>query len=294
MLAQVIRHKKKIQPRYVCLYIFLIIVAATVLLPLLWVIVQSFKSGAESINNGPLSLPGKLLFSNYSKVWQSSGIGTYFLNSVIVTGGGLALSLVLCIPCAYVLSRFKFFGSGVMFAVLSAGVFINVNYIVRPMYIMINQFGFALGMDSLLTESQLTLAIVYAVNSCSFGIFLLSGYLRTLPKGYEEAAKIDGCGYWGTLVKIVVPLSLPSIITVVLFNFFSYWNEYLIANIFVVDKDYFTIMNGLMSVKNSLSTKSEWGQIYAGFVIAMLPTLVLYILAQDKLTKGMSIGGLKG
>lgn len=294
MIVEAIKRKKKFSVPYLVLYIFLAIVALTILVPICWVLLQSFKAGNEFTNGGPLDWPKQFLIGNYAKVWQASSIGTYFLNSVLITGVALGLSLLLCVPSSYVLSRFKFIGSGLIFAILSAGVFINVNYIVRPMYMMINQFGFSLGMDSLLTNNQFTIAIVYAVNSCSFGIFLLSGYLRTLPKGYEEAAKIDGCGYFGTLFKIVLPLSLPGVLTVVLFNFFSYWNEYLIVSIFVTNSAAFSMMVGLMNVKTSLANSSEWGQIYAGFVIAMLPTLVLYCVAQDKLTKGMSIGGLKG
>lgn len=292
MLVEAKFNKRRFNPALIPLYVILIICAAIVLIPLAWILLQSLKNPREFYNS-PLAWPESFAIVNYAKAWMSANIGQYFFNSVIITVVALVLSLLLCVPCSYALSRFKFFGSGIVFALLSAGVFINVNYIVRSMFIMINEFGFLFNIRQL-SDNPIVVAIVYAVNSCSFGIFLLAGFLRTLPKGYEEAAKIDGCGYFGTLFKIVMPLALPSILTVIMFNFMSYWNEYLIANVFMGSESNYTIMIGLMHNKATDYREMELGRMYAGLVIAMLPTLVLYCFAQDKLTKGMAIGGLKG
>lgn len=292
MLVQEVKRKKKILLRYIPVYLILGITALTIIIPILWVFLQSLKTPGEFYGN-PLNFPKQLAFINYVNAWTKSSIGNYFFNSVLITALALFFSLLICVPAAYVLSRFKFWGVSLIFALFSAGIFINVNYIVRPLFVMINEFGFLLGVRQL-SNNQVVVSIVYAVNSCSFGIFLLSGYLRTLPKGYEEAAKIDGCGYFGTLFKIVLPLALPSIITVILFNFLSYWNEYLIAYVFMADARNFTIPIGLMSNRATDYREMELGRMYAGLIIAMLPTLILYCFVQDKLTKGMSIGGLKG
>lgn len=275
-------------------YIVLVFFVLIVVLPLIWVIIQSFKTTSEFNNNGPLSLPGSLYFKNYAIAWVDSNIGRFFLNSVIVTALSLVFSMLLCIPSAYVLSRFKFFGRAIIVALITAGLFINVNYIVTPIFKMINRFGFnVLQSEVFLTDNLIVLSLIYAVNSSSFGIYLLSGYLVTLPKGYEEAAKIDGCGYFGTLIRVVVPLSMPSIITVLLFNFLSYWNEYIIAYIFLQNPDLQTIPIGIKQASPNLS-KRDPGAVYAALTMAMIPTIALYCLVQNRLTKGMSVGGLKG
>ena len=119
-----------------------------------------------------------------------------------------------------------------------------------------------------------------------------NGYFKTLPKGFEEAAYIDGCGYWKTMVKIMVPMAKPSIITVILFNFLSFWNEYIIAYTLMDGHD--TLAMGLKNLMAVEKTATNYGIMYAGLVIVMLPTLILYIAVQKRLTEGMTLGGLKG
>ena len=109
-----------------------------------------------------------------------------------------------------------------------AGLFVNISYIVVPIFLMLSDANKLLGVDFFL-NNRFILALVYASSALPFTVYLLSGYFRTLPKGFEEAAYIDGCGYFKTMTKIMVPMAKPSIITVILFNFLSFWNEYIIA-----------------------------------------------------------------
>ena len=113
-----------------------------------------------------------------------------------------------------------------------------------------------------------------------------------MPKSYEEAALIDGCGYFKTMIKIMVPMARPSIITVILFNFLAFWNEYIIAFTLMSSRNK-TLPVGLQNLMAVEKTATNYGIMYAGLVIVMIPTLVLYILVQKKLTQGMSLGGLK-
>ena len=124
---------------------------------------------------------------------------------------------------------------------------------------------------------------------------LLSGYFVTLPKAYEEAAYIDGASYTRTMVKVIFPMAKPSIVTVILFNFLSFWNEYIIAMTLLTDpKGPKTLPVGLMNLMKAQNAAAQYGQMYAGLVLVMLPTLILYICVQKKLTQGMTLGGLKG
>ena len=122
--------------------------------------------------------------------------------------------------------------------------------------------------------------------------YLLSGYFKTLPKAYEEAALIDGCGYYKTMVRVMIPMAKPSIITVILFNFLAFWNEYIIA-LTLLPSTSKTLPVGLLNLMQATRGKAEYGMMYAGLVVVMLPTLILYIIVQKKLTQGMTLGGLK-
>ena len=124
-------------------------------------------------------------------------------------------------------------------------------------------------------------------------IFMMRQYFRGLPKELEEAAYVDGSGYFRTMVQVIMPMAKPSIITVILFNFLSFWNEYIIA-MTLMTGDSKTLPVGLMNLMKAQNAAAQYGQMYAGLVIVMLPTLILYILVQKKLTQGMTVGGLKG
>ena len=143
-------------------------------------------------------------------------------------------------------------------------------------------------------NNRFILAVIYATSALPFTIYLLSGYFKTLPKGFEEAAYIDGCGHFKTMTKIMIPMAKPSIITVILFNFLSFWNEYIISMTLLTKPELKTLPVGLMNLMAAQKSAVQYGQMYAGLVIVMLPTLILYICVQKRLTEGMTLGGLKG
>ena len=198
---------------------------------------------------------------------------------------------MIALPAAYALSRFDFKGKKILNIAFMAGLFVNINYIVVPIFLMLSGANRMLGVEFFL-DNRLILSIIYASSSLSFSIYLLSGYFKTLPKGYEEAAYIDGCGYFKTMVKIMIPMARPSIITVILFQFLSFWNEYIIA--FTLMDENSTLAVGLKNLMAVERTATNYGIMYAGLVIVMIPVLILYVCVQKQLTKGMTLGGLKG
>lgn len=175
-----------------------------------------------------------------------------------------------------------------------AGLFINVNYIVVPIFLMLNDGDRFLRQFNLkfFLDNPIMLSVVYAATAIPFTVYLLSSYFRSLPKAYEEAALIDGCGYFKTMFKIMIPMAKPSIITVILFNFLAFWNEYIIALTLIPGPNK-TLPVGLQNLMAAQKAATNYGPQYAGLVIVMLPTLILYILVQKKLTQGMTLGGLK-
>ena len=236
-------------------------------------------------------LPKQFFYQNFIVAFRDAQMGDFFFNSIIVTALGLILLLVIALPASYVLSRFDFKGRRILNVAFMAGLFININYIVVPIFLMLSDANKALGVEFFL-DNRFILALIYASSALPFTIYLLSGYFKTLPKGFEEAAYIDGCGYFKTMVKIMVPMAKPSIITVILFNFLSFWNEYIIA--YTLMDEHGTLAMGLKNLMAVERTATNYGIMYAGLVIVMLPVLILYICVQKQLTEGMTLGGLKG
>lgn len=275
------------------IYIALITLAVSIIIPVAWVFMASLKSNAEFVGKGvnPFALPEKLIWENFVTAFGKAQMGEFLLNSVIVTALALVILLVVALPASYCLARFEFKGKKFLSTAFMAGLFVNVNYIVVPIFLMLSNANKFFDVKFFL-NNRFILALVYAATSLPFTIYLLSGYFKTLPRAYEEAALIDGCGYFKTMIKIMVPMARPSIITVILFNFLAFWNEYIIAFTLMTSRNK-TLPVGLQNLMAVEKTATNYGIMYAGLVIVMLPTLILYILVQKKLTQGMSMGGLK-
>ena len=279
------------------IYVVLATLAITIIVPVAWVFMASIKENSEFYSN-PWNLPKGFHFKNFVDAWTTAKMGEYMLNSVIVTALSLVILLVVALPAAYCLSRFKFKGVKFLNTAFMAGLFINVNYIVVPIFLMLldgdkwlkSVFG-----SGFLLNNIVVLAIVYAATALPFTIYLLSGYFATLAHDYEEAAYIDGAGYFRTMIQVIFPMAKPSIITVILFNFLSFWNEYIISMTLMSSVGGTkTLPVGLLNLMQAQQSKAEYGSLYAGLVLVMLPTLILYCCVQKNLTKGMTVGGLKG
>lgn len=279
------------------IYVCLGLLAIVIIIPVAWVFMASVKQNSEFMGN-PWALPKGFYWQNFTDAWVKARMGEYFFNSIAVTVLALVILLVVALPAAYVLARYRFKGSKFWNIMFMDGLFINVNYIVVPIFLMFvegdkiarNMFG-----QTIFLNNIFIVALVYAATALPFTIYLLSGYFATLPMAYEEAAYVDGAGYFTTMIKIIMPMAKPSIITVILFNFLSFWNEYIIAMTLLTDPNGGkTLPVGLMNLMKAQNAAAQYGQLYAGLVMVMLPTLILYICVQKKLTQGMTLGGLKG
>lgn len=279
---------------YFCLSVF----ALSILVPIGWSIMSAFKHKSEFYGN-PWSLPEGIYFENFIKAFTEAHMGEYFLNSLIITGFALVILLVVAIPAAYVLSRFTFKSNKFLNGLFAAGLFINVNYIVVPIFLLVLDgekvvreiFSIAANMAVFL-DSRIVVSLIYASTALPFTIYLLTSYLKSLPKAYEEAAYMDGASYLKTLIHVIIPMAKPSIITVILFNFLAFWNEYIIALTMLPNKSK-TLPLGLINLMQVQKTATDYGAMYAGLVIVMIPTIILYMLVQKKLTEGMTVGGIK-
>ena len=277
------------------IYLALITLAISIIVPVAWVFLASIKENVEFYGN-PWELPQGFYWQNFIDAFKEARMGDYFINSILVTGTALIILLILALPASYVLSRFEFKGKNILKSIVRAGVFINISYIVVPIFLMLLEW------DSLLQNvvgfgfflnNRFILALIYAVTALPFTILLLSSYFETLPADFEEAASIDGAGHFRTMFSVMIPMARPSIVTVILFNFLSFWNEYILALTLMPGGNQ-TLPVGLNNLMAAERSAANYGRMYAGMVIVMLPTLILYMLVQKRLTEGMTVGGVKG
>ena len=280
----------------VFIYMMLAFLAIIIIVPVAWVFMASIKENSEFYRS-PWALPEGFYFQNFVDAWEKANMGSFMLNSVIVTALALIMLIVLALPAAYVLARFKFRTSKFWNVMFMAGLFINVNYIVVPIFLMLSNGDTWLRQtvgQPFFLNNLFVLALVYAATALPFTIYLLSGYFKSLAKDYEEAAYVDGAGYFRTMVQVIMPMAKPSIVTIILFNFLAFWNEYIISMTLLTKPELKTLPVGLMNLMAAQRSAVQYGQMYAGLVIVMLPTLILYMCVQKKLTQGMTLGGLKG
>ncbi|HLR61598.1 MAG TPA: carbohydrate ABC transporter permease [Lentibacillus sp.] len=277
------------------IYVALAGLAISIIIPVAWVFMASIKENSEFYGS-PWALPDGVYIQNFVEAFVEANMGQYLLNSVMVTALALLFLLVIALPAAYVLSRFKFFASGLLNSFVKAGLFINVSYIAVPIFLLLlgwdTQLRALLGEDFFL-NNRVMLALIYASTALPFTIFLLSSYFETLPSDFEEAASIDGAGYFRTMFSVMLPMAKPSIIIVILFNFLLFWNEYILA-LTIMPGENKTLPVGLLNLMAAERAAVNYGPMYAGMVIVMLPTLILYMIVQKRLTEGMTVGGVKG
>ncbi|WP_059052879.1 carbohydrate ABC transporter permease [Paenibacillus senegalimassiliensis] len=267
------------------LRLLLIIQTIVVVYPLLWNVLASVKTNAE-IMESPWKLPAGLEWSNYVHAFTTARIGDYMLNSLLVVIFSMAILLIAAVPSAYVLGRMRFRGRSFFSNFYMAGLFVGGVYIIVPLFILMNSLH--------MLDNRFWLSAVYATGSLPFSIFLLTSFMKSIPHDYEEAAMIDGCGYFTTLLRIIVPMARPGIITLIVFSFFDFWNEYVMAMTFISDDAKKTIPVGLSNLMQIQQYATDWGSLFAGLVIVLAPTILVYILLQKKLTEGMMLGGIKG
>lgn len=282
----------------VIIYIVLAVMALAIVIPLTWLTIASFKQIDEFSGASTWLLPRTIYFQNYINAFVEGRMGVYLLNSVIVTGLALILLLLLAVPASYAMARYDFFGKKIVTTLFMAGLFVNISYIVIPTLIQVNDWQLflqnALGIEGdILVNNHFVLALIYASTSLPFTTYLMASYFKTIPNAYREAAEIDGYGHFQIMTKIMIPMAKPSIITVILFSFLAYWNEYIMALTLLTDESKRTLPVGLTFLQGAERTLTDYGKVYAGLVIVMLPTLILYIIIQKKITEGMTLGGLK-
>lgn len=239
--------------------------------------------------------------SNYRKAWVESNFSRFFFNSLWVTGWSLFGTLALASMAAYVLARFEFRGNRWLFLFFISGMMIPAQLLLIPVFFefsWLSDVGTRIlepfGLRFQLYDSHFGLILLYIALSLPFTILVLSGFFKSLPGALREAAIMDGCGEYRTFWHVMLPLAKPGLITAAIFNFLGIWNEYIFALVFVNTPEKKTLPLGLASVSIQAQYKTDFGLMFAGLVIVVVPTLLVYVLLQRQLTQGITTGALKG
>jgi ABC-type glycerol-3-phosphate transport system permease component len=264
--------------------------ALWVVFPLVWVAYSSLKADS-AIFNDTFALPGRggLHFENYRNAWREAHFREYFLHSVEVTAASVGLIVALGAMAAYALARFYHPLGRFVFWLFLAGLMIPAQLAIVPLFFEMRSLG--------LLNSRLGLILVYTANGLPFAIFILAGFFRSLPRTLYEAAVIDGCGEFSAFWRVLLPLARPGLVTVAIFEFIGVWKEYFYAYMLLsgdTTGEARTVPLGLANLSTTSVFRSDYGMLFAGLVLVTVPILVVYVILQRHIVKGVAAGALKG
>jgi ABC-type glycerol-3-phosphate transport system permease component len=271
-------------------YASLALMALAVLYPLAWVAAASLKTDADLFQH-PFGLPHlhHLQWGNFGRAWITGHFGDYFFNSVVVTIITVTLTTLLSAMAAYALSRFQFrFGKPIFYLFL-AGLMLPLQQVIIPLFFEMR--------DLHLLNTRLGLILAYLALGLPFGIFVMTGFFKTLPASVYESALVDGAGELRAFWSIMLPIARPGLMTVAIFSFLGIWNEYLVAFMLISGKgsaSLRTLPLGLANMSIAGQYRSDWGMAFAGLVLMLTPTLAVCLTLQKYITKGLTAGAVKG
>lgn len=262
--------------------ILMILLVVVILFPLYFMSVNSFKTHEEYVNN-MIGLPHAFTVQNYVEAFEGKPFGQWFLNSMLLTIAAVLVTGILALLAGYAFAKMKFRGQKALFRVIVPLMSVPPVVMIIPQFQIIKIFG--------LVNTRVSVIIIYVGIMLPMTIYLMRNFMKTVPDSLLDAAKIDGCGRLKVLTAIMMPLSIPALITSSLVNIVWVWNELLISLVFLQREELRTLMVGITLFKGRFTL--DIPVIMAGLVIATVPIVVIYIFAQKYLVEGMLAGSVK-
>ncbi|BBI35986.1 carbohydrate ABC transporter permease [Cohnella abietis] len=254
--------------------------------PLVFSLFDSLKDNQQFYNGKSWDLPNfPLLWSNFTYTWQKYHFGNYFMNTILVTTGSMLLALLLTATTAYILARYSFRGSSILYYLYLSALTIPTLMLVVPMFFLFS--------DLHVNNTYAGIIMLYSVTAVPMGMFILIGFFKTLPRELEESAVIDGASYYGVFFKIMLPLAMPGLITISIINVLSFWNEYQYALVLLSDALKYTLPVGLAFMQGEMQYRIEFGPLFAGLMISTIPILIIYVIFQRRINEGIVAGAIK-
>lgn len=274
--------RKKIKAKNIAEWIIMIFAAVLVLYPLYFVLLTSIKTNTDVILN-PFGIRS-FAPENYITAWNVGKVGSYLLNSVITTLVSLALQMVIIVFASYSFGKLKPWGSNILFTITLMGMFVTSEMTTVPNYMTIKNLG--------LMQTRWALILPYTASGLIMGTYILTNFIRALPKELDEAARIDGASIWDIIIRIDLPLIVPALATLVIYNFNGVWSEFYWALIVVKQDSIKTLPLGLINFQSQFT--SDYGVLTAGLVILTVPVILVYLFFSKYFIAGISAGAVKG
>lgn len=274
------RSIKKLAP-----HVALLIYVVVVLFPFVFVLFSSLKASNIEIAENPFGFPKDFYFQNYIDAWVKAKINVYFFNSIYLATTSALTGVLMSAATAYALTRMKFMKvSKVIYQFVLIGMLIPGNVLFIAQYILVMKMG--------ILNTHWALFLPYTAGALPVSVLLIAAFMRSIPNELEEAAIVDGLGAFKLFYKIILPLTLPALVTVFIVNFLGSWNEYLLANFFISKDELKTLPTGMVGFRDAFQT--NYALISTGIVYSVTPVLILYAFLQEKIIEGVSAGAVKG
>lgn len=265
----------------ILLYAGLVIGAILFLLPFFWMISTSLKPPDEIYVLPPKWIPSRLMWENYSKALSAAPFGRFILNTFFVAATVIIGQLIVAVPAGYAFARLRFPGKEILFMIFLSTMMIPGQVLMIPLYILIKNFGW---LDSFY-------ALIVPPLASAFNIFILRQFFTTIPFELEDAARIDGCGRIGVVLRIILPLCKPVVSTIIVFTFMWQWNNFFWPLIVISSKELHVVQIGLSYFSSAHGT--EVSLLMVASLIVILPVIIVFALAQRTFIQGIALGGMK-
>ena len=252
---------------------------------MLWVIASSLKTDQE-IFMSPWQLPAQPMFDNFARSWGKANIGLYFFNSLAVILPSIFFTLLFSAMAGYVLARFTFPGNRFIFYAFLGGMLFPVMLALVPLFFLLQSLS--------IIDTRFGLVLVYIAYSLPFTVSFMPVFFKPLPTEVLEAATMDGANQLQLFFLIVIPLTQNGLVSMGIFNFLGMWNQYILPLVLLTSSAKYMLSQGLAFLAHQQRYQSDWSGLFAAIVIVMLPTLIVYIIFQNQIQRGLTVGALKG
>ncbi|MCX7384290.1 MAG: carbohydrate ABC transporter permease [Alphaproteobacteria bacterium] len=262
---------------------FLLIVNAFIMLyPLVVMVLSAFKTNAELFAS-PFALPESFSLANAGRVWSETNFVRYLLNSVTITAVSVVVIVVFGTMAAYAIARYRFRLSGAVFMFFLSGLMVPLKLAIIPLFIQLDLLG--------LIDTRLGLVLVYVAMGLPSAVFIMTGFLRTLPGELEESARIEGASELRTMLQVMLPLARPAMVIAAIQNAVPIWNDFFFPLVFISTDRLKTLPQGLTVFMGEYNT--DWGVLFAGLTLSALPITLVYIVLSRQFIAGLTQGAIK-
>ncbi|MCL2628406.1 MAG: carbohydrate ABC transporter permease [Oscillospiraceae bacterium] len=264
-------------------YFFMLVILFLSLAPIFWVLMSSFKTYSE-INSSALSLPSSLSLNNYAAALKYAPIQKYFLNSIVIVGAGIIVTVIFVAMCAYAVSRFRFLFKPVIILLIAASLMLPAQSISQPLFSIFTSLR--------IFDTKLGLILVYSAMGIPMSFFVMLSYYRSIPFALEESAYIDGAGFFRTFFSVILPLAKPGLATVAMIQFINIWNEFYFALMLTSGDTARTIPIALNYYMSTFA--NNYSALFAAVIMTITPTIIFFIIMQKQVIDSLTSGAVKG